>query len=220
MIDFAKSRRMMVDCQLRTVDVHDVDVLSAFDVVGREHFLIPGRDHLAYIDQDVPSFDDGDARLLLAPMTVGRCVQALEVKAGERVLDVAGGRGYAAAIMATLGGIVTALESTPAHAAAARAALDAAGIAGVSTVSGPLEAGWRAGAPYGAILVNGAVEVAPKALLDQLADGGRLVCVEGVGRSARATLHVHAGRALSHRVLFDAAAPILGPFRAAPAFVF
>ena len=223
MLDFAKARRMMVDSQLRTFDVNDLAVLAAFDEVPRERFVPPGRESLAYMDQDLPVAEDvngAERRFMLSHMVLARMIQALELKPGDKVLDVAPGLGYSSAVLARLGCSVIALEADEDLAAQLRRRLAAAGVEGAIVGSGPLEHGYPDAAPYDAILVNGAVETRPDALLRQLADRGRLVCVEGRGRSARATLTVRSGDAYGSRPLFDAAAPPLAAFRAEPGFVF
>ena len=101
----------------------------------------PGGEDLAYIDQDILVSDGAERRYMLSPMILGRMIQALAIEAGERVLDVACGRGYASAVFHELGAQVTALESDEALAAAARQSLSAAGAAGVTVVTGPLDAG-------------------------------------------------------------------------------
>ena len=218
MLDYAQARRLMVDCQLRTYDVTDAALLAAFDAVPREAFVAPGHEPFAYADRDVPASADG-ARQALAPMVLARLIQALAVRPGQRVLDVAGGLGYAAAIMARLGADVRGLEASEALAAEAGRRLAEAGHP-VTVHAGPLEAGFAADAPYDAILLNGAVEARPDALVAQLREGGRLACVIGRGRSAKATLFVRGGETAGARSLFDAAAPLLDAFRVEPAFVF
>lgn len=223
MLDFAQARRLMVDGQLRTFDVHDIPLLAAMDEIPREHFVPAGRENLAYIDQDIPVSDgsgDAERRFMLKPMILARMIQALGVEPGDAALDVACGLGYASAVLARLGAQVVALESSETSAAAARERLAALGIAGVTTVSGPLQDGWRELGPYTVILVNGLVEVRPQLLLDQLADGGRLVCVERRGRTGRAVLYVRSGDSFGSRSIFDAGAPVLPAFRAEPGFVF
>jgi protein-L-isoaspartate(D-aspartate) O-methyltransferase len=220
MVDFAQARRIMVDGQLRTFDVNDIPLLDAMDTVPRELFVLPGREELAYIDQDVLVGDGAERRYMLSPMILGRLVQALGIEAGDRILDVACGRGYASAVFSELGAQVTALESDDALAGAARQSLSAAGASNVTVVTGPLEQGHQGNAPYDAILINGAVEVRPEALLQQLAEGGRLACVKGRGRAARATLYVRTGDAIGERALFEAAAPLLAPFVQVPGFTF
>jgi protein-L-isoaspartate(D-aspartate) O-methyltransferase len=220
MVDFTQARRMMVDSQLRTFDVNDIPLLDAMDTVPRERFVLPGREELAYMDQHILVSDGDERRFMLSPMIAARMIQALGIEAGDRVLDVAAGRGYTSAVFAELGARVTALESDETLAEAARQSLAAAGVTGVEVEAGPLDGGCARNAPYDAILVNGAVEVRPEALLRQLAEGGRLVCVKGQGRAARATLHVRTGDAIGERSLFDAAAPLLAPFALKPSFTF
>ena len=217
MLDYAQARRLMVDCQLRTFDVNDNAVLDAFDAVPREAFVPKGREPFAYIDQCVRlGGTPGDARVLPAPMALARMIQALKLRAGVSVLDVGTGYGYGAAVMAHLGATVTALEALPDLVAAARERL-----AGKATVvEGPLAAGAPAQGPFDAILVNGRVEVRPQALLDQLKDGGRLACVLGPDRGAKATLFVRAGDAFGSRPQFDASMPALAAFAAPAGFTF
>lgn len=217
MLDYAQARRLMVDCQLRTFDVNDNAVLDAFDSVPRERFVPQGREGFAYIDQTLRfGGTAAEARCLPAPMVLARMIQALALKPGARALDVAGGYGYAAALMARLGVAATVLEPVAELAAGARERL--AGEAEV--VEGALEAGHPAGAPYDAVLINGRIEVRPQTLLDQLADGGRLVCVFGLERAAKATLFVRAGDAFGSRPIFDAALPALAAFAEETGFSF
>ena len=220
MVDFTQARRMMVDSQLRTFDVNDIPLLDAMDSVPRECFVLPGREELAYIDQDIPVGGVDDRRYMLSPMILGRMIQALEIGRGEKVLDVACGRGYSSAVLAELGAAVTALESDEGLVSTARECLAKAGATSVAVKCGALERGCAENAPYDAILINGAVETRPDDLLRQLAQGGRLVCVKGRGRSGRATLYVRSGDAFGEHALFDAAAPVLSPFQTAAGFTF
>ena len=223
MLDFAQARRMMVDGQLRTFDVNDLPLLAAIDDVPRERFVHEDRVGFAYIDQDIPVSDGLDVperRFMLAPMVLGRLIQALGIQKGDKVLDLACGLGYSSAVITRLGASVVALEASETLADAARVRLGQCGIENVKTVAGPLDKGFAEQAPYNAILINGAVEVKPQGLLEQLAGGGRLACIEGRGRAARAKLYVRSGNAFGARSLFDAAAPVLMAFRAEPGFVF
>ena len=122
MQDFALARRMMVDGQVRTFDVHALPVLAAMDAVPRERFVAAGRESLAYSDQDVPVSDGitgAERRFMLKPMVLGRLLQALDVRRGEKALDVACGLGYTSAVLAELGADVVGLEESADLAAAA-----------------------------------------------------------------------------------------------------
>jgi protein-L-isoaspartate(D-aspartate) O-methyltransferase len=220
MVDFAQARRMMVDSQLRTFDVNDVRLLDAMESIPRELFVLPGRESLAYIDQNIPVSNGTEQRFMLSPMVLARMIQALEVVPGLKVLDVACGLGYTSAVLADLGATVVAIDSDQSLVAAARERLASAAIHNVQLVTGPLDRGCVDAAPFGAILINGAVDAKPESLLDQLADGGRLVCIQGRGRSAKATLYIRTGATFGLRNLFDAAAPVLAAFESEAGFVF
>ena len=141
-LDFARMRRMMVDGQIRTFDITDSALLDRMDHVPREKFLPAEQAALAYSDARLVLKAGAVSRPLLTPMTLARMVQALRLRPGDRVLDVAGANGYSAAVVAGLAGSVVALESEPAFSAAARAIFAEAGVANVTVATGPLAAGW------------------------------------------------------------------------------
>ena len=212
----ANERRMMVDCQLRTYDITDRAVLAAFDAVPREAFVAPGAAGFAYADRDVPALGRPD-RVVIAPMVLARMIQALRIAPGARALDVAGGAGYGAAILRELGAAVTAIESAwPAVAVA-----PLAGKGGVNAcIKGDIAEGWPANAPYDAILLHGAIEAEPGALIAQLRDGGRLVCGESSGDWGRIVCYERLGSSFRKRNVVDAQLPALAEFAAKPVFVF
>lgn len=160
----------MVSNQLRTNNVSDPRIVAAMEAVARERFVPAERAALAYVDVPIPL---GNGRALNAPLATARLIAESGVKAGEKVLLVGAATGYAAALLSELGAQVTALESDDALLAAAKAALGKS--PSVTLVSGPLAAGWRKGAPYDVILVDGAIEAVPAALSAQLAAGGRML---------------------------------------------
>ena len=219
MTDFAAARRMMVDGQVRTADVTDQRLIAAMMELPRERFVPERGAALAYLDLDAPvTQQSGEGRRLLKPMVLAKLIQLAAVSETDRVLDVGCATGYSTALLAGLAGTVVGLEEDPALARIAQDAL--AGRAKAKIVTGPLVAGWSAGGPYDAILLQGATEIAPQALLRQLKDGGRLVCVLGRGRSGKAMLYRMIGGVVSGRAAFDAAAPLLPGFAKPPAFVF
>jgi protein-L-isoaspartate(D-aspartate) O-methyltransferase len=220
----AQQRRHMIDGQIRTFDVNDYALLDVLGELARELFLPAPLRPFAYTDFPLKAGGNED-REYLVPMVLARLIQAAAVRRGMRVLDVAGGTGYSAAIFAKLGAQVIALESDLALVEQARANFAALAVPGVVAVGGPLAVGYEQGAPFDVILVNGAFEERPALLFAQLRDGGRLLGVEmptpnRPARSAKATLFLRAGTAVTSRPLFDACAPILAAFRKAPEFVF
>jgi protein-L-isoaspartate(D-aspartate) O-methyltransferase len=220
-MNVVEARNRMVDGQVRTADVTDLRILAAMLELPRERFVPPGQADLAYTDLDIPLGTEapGSApRRLMRPRNLAKLVQAADIAATDRVLDVGCATGYGAAVLARLAADVTALDEDRALTTLAAKAL--ADCPNVTVMAGPLAGGVPGRAPYDVIVVEGATEVPPRALFEQLGAGGRLVCVEGRGLSGRAMLYVCAGGAVSGRSVFDAAAPLLPGFAAAPAFVF
>ena len=219
MTDFAAARRNMVDGQVRTADVTDLRLIAAMLEVPREAFVSPAKAALAYLDLDLPVGEGAaGARRLIKPMVLAKLMQAADLSGTDRVLDVGCATGYAAALLARVAGQVVALEQDAALAQAARASL--AALPNVGVQSGPLTEGWPQGAPYDAILLEGATEFVPQALFRQLKEGGRLVCVLGSGPGAKAMLYRRSGDDTGGRAVFDAAAPLLPGFVKPPEFAF
>jgi protein-L-isoaspartate(D-aspartate) O-methyltransferase len=216
-------RRTMVDRQLRTFDVTNVDVLEAVLATPREPFLDGELDSLVYSDASLFAAGAKSRRALLAPMFVARALQLAEVRTGDAVLDVAGGPGYSAAIAARLAGSVTALEDDDGFVTRAAKAFADLGLHNARAVKGDLAQG-AGDSHYDVILVNGAVETRPEALLARLADGGRLLAVEaGAGGSrgaSRFVLYTRSGATFGVRPLFGATADVLPAFAAPREFVF
>jgi protein-L-isoaspartate(D-aspartate) O-methyltransferase len=218
MPDFATARRSMVDTQLRTYDVTSHRVLAAFEAVPREVFLPSNLADLAYADGAFAAEAGSVRRVMLQPMVLGRLLQALAVEPGETALDCAGGSGYGAALLSTLGARVTAVEEGDTMTALMRDALSRGRIAGIDVRSGDLASAAGATGPFDVILVHGAVEIEPTGLLALLGEGGRLGVVIGTGRAGRAVVYSKAGGVIGQRVVFDASVPPLAAFRQAPAF--
>ena len=215
MTDFVSARRHMVDGQIRTTDVTDLRVIAAMLEVPRERFMPPASASLAYLDLDVPV---GATRQLLRPMVLAKLLQAAELEASDRVLDVGCATGYSAAVLGRIVGQVVALEQDAGLAKAASDALSSQ--TNVDVVSGALAAGWAQGAPYDVVVLEGATEVMPQALCQQLKDGGRLVCVQGSGPGCKAMLYRRSGAEVGNRPVFDASAALLPGFGKTPVFAF
>jgi len=221
MVDFAQARRMMVEGQVRTSDVTDLALIDAMLAVPRERFVPADQEKLAYLDLDLPvgQAPGQGSRRMLKPMVLAKLIQAAELQPTDVVLDVACATGYTAAVLARLAARVTALEEDAALAAVAKRALSDLAPGNVAVVTGPLTAGWLAGAPYDVILLEGATEIVPRSLFSQLRDGGRLLCVEG-RNPGKAMVYRSVAGDVTGRPIFDAAAPLLPGFVEPPAFVF
>jgi protein-L-isoaspartate(D-aspartate) O-methyltransferase len=215
--DLAAQRLQMVNGQLRVTDVNDLDLLSAFLEVPREAFIAPEQARFAYRDGDQPSLGSG-VRRLLAPVVLARLLQAALVNPGDRALDVGGGAGYGAAILARLGAKVTALESDPGTVAAARKCLT--NTPEIEILEGDLANGAKGRGPFDVIVIEGAFETEPDALLAELGENGRLVGIEAGSRAQSAVLIERRAGGLSRRVLFETGAASLEAFRRAPDFAF
>lgn len=163
-------RQAMVSNQLRTNAVSDSRVVAAMGRVPREVYLPLTVAGLAYRDTALPL---GAGRAANVPIATGRLLNEAKVAPTDMVLLVGAAGGYTAAVLAELAAKVVALESDAALLAIATRAL--AGNDRVTVVSGALEQGHAAGAPYDLIVIDGAISHVPQALIDQLAVGGRLV---------------------------------------------
>ena len=219
MPDRSAERRLMVDGQIRTFDVTDLDVIDRFLAVPRENFVEAGQGALAYSDAPL-KLSGSPARTLLAPMILARMIQNAEIRARDRVLDLAGGLGYGAAILSGLATEVVAVESGAARVAQSAAALAALGCGNVRVEDGAVAAG--AAGPFDVILLNGGYAANIEPLLALLADGGRMIAIRTLtgGSLGQVTRHESTRGIVGSRPLFDARAPVIEGFAAAPAFAF
>lgn len=219
MTDFSIARRNMIDGQLRPNRVTNDLLLSAIADLPRERFLPESLKSVAYADDDVPV---GGGRYLMEPMVLARLIQTLQPAASDKAMVVASGRGYGAALLARLVKHVVSVESDPALAVSAQQITRELGIENIQQVVGRMEAGAAATAPYDVVLIEGAVREVPQAILDQLAEGGRLGTVIAGESGALGVAHlvVKEGGVASSRPLFDAGTPLLPGFAPPPRFTF
>jgi protein-L-isoaspartate(D-aspartate) O-methyltransferase len=218
---FDVARTKMVENQLRANKVVDLRLTDAMRAVPRENFVPAALRGVAYADEDLLM---AEGRWLMEPMLFGRLAQLAEIGPGDLVLDVGAGMGYGAAILAKLGSAVIALEVNATLAAGAVEALatlvDGSGDT-VVVQNGPLQDGWTGQAPYDVIVCEGAIARRPDGLLDQLADGGRLVAMQVTSNGVqRGVVYQKRGGRVASRAVFDGATPVLPGFEAEPAFVF
>jgi len=175
-LPFESERRAMIDSQLRRRGIRDTRVLDAMFKVPRHEFVAAGLVNKAYDDRPLPI---GESETISQPYMVAAMTEAARVQPGDRVLEVGAGSGYQAAILAHLGAKVYAIERNPNLVEAARLRLSGLGYA-VELIRGDGTEGYAPGAPYQVIIVTAASPPKiPPPLLEQLADGGRLVIPVG-----------------------------------------
>jgi protein-L-isoaspartate(D-aspartate) O-methyltransferase len=184
--DLATARKNMVDCQVRTQDVTDYAVLDAMRAIPREAFAPADKTYMAYADAEI---EYAPGRWLLRPRDIGKLLQAVRPRPGERAAAIAAP--YAAAVLEAMGLIVTPIT-----------AIDRGGDIG------------QAEGGYDVMICEGAVARAPRSWLSALAVGGRLGVVERDGPVGRATLYLRSAAATGSRVLFDSTPPVLAGFEA------
>jgi protein-L-isoaspartate(D-aspartate) O-methyltransferase len=223
MTDTRLQRLNMVESQVRTSDVTDRRILKAMMEIPREAFVPAALAPIAYMDESIAvsaKSNGAGGRQLLAPRTLAKLIQLAQVDEKSSVLDVGCATGYSTAVLAMIAKQVVGLEADSGLAEAASAALRKLGIANAKVVCGPLADGVVSEAPFDAIILNGAVEVIPGALREQLKDGGRLVAVAVEGPLSRAQVTLRSGKAFDTRSAFEAPAAVLPGFQAPAGFVF
>ncbi len=217
-LQYETARHAMVVSQLRPNRVTDEAVVEALDSIPREIFVPAALRGVAYMDEDIPL---GNGRYLMEPLTFARLLQEAQISAADTVLDIGCATGYSSAVLGRLAGSVIGLEEDKELAEKATANLARIGCDNVAIVEGRLEAGLPRQAPFDVILLEGEVEEVPRALLDQLADGGRLLAViEQAGKLGEAVLYLNTAGVISHRALFEAAIQPLPGFRRKREFLF
>ncbi|MGE5722550.1 MAG: protein-L-isoaspartate O-methyltransferase family protein [Sphingomonadales bacterium] len=212
--DFEHMRRAMVASQLRTTGVNDPRVLAAMGTVPRERFVPQDRIAAAYADTTVSL---GNGRELNSPMSLGKLLTECAPLETDRALLIGAATGYSAAVLVRLVQSLVAVEEDPELAARARENLAGTEVA---LVEGPLVKGHKRGAPYDLIVIDGAVEFVPDAIIDQLADGGRLaagIVEQGVQRLA---IGRRAGEGFGMAAFADVASAVLPGFVKPRAFSF
>ena len=173
---FDLARERMVDNQIMVRGVQDPDVIKAMRTVPR-HLFVPAefRDQ-AYSDTPLPI---GEGQTISQPYIVAYMTEALELKPGDRVLEVGTGSGYQAAILAELAGEVYTIEIIPVLGSRAEKTLEEMGYENVWVRVGDGYKGWPEKAPFDAVIVTCAPEEIPRTLVEQLKEGGRIIIPVG-----------------------------------------
>lgn len=174
--DFAQQREQMVETQLESRDIQSERVLEAMKKVPRHLFMPASVRQYAYVDSPVPI---GKGQTISQPYIVGLMTQTVDPKPGDRALEVGTGSGYQAAVLGELVQEVFSIEIIPDLAERAEKVLAESGYDNVEVRQGDGYQGWPEKAPFDIILITAAPEEIPQPLIDQLAEGGRLVVPVG-----------------------------------------
>src|SRR4030043_669357 len=174
--DLKAMREKMVETQIKARGVKDPRVLSALLKVERHHFVPEEHLNSAYSDQPLPI---GKGQTISQPYIVALMTELLELKGGEKVLEVGTGSGYQAAILAELAKEVYTIEIIESLASTAKKRLSELGYQNIRVKAGDGYLGWPEAAPFDAIIITAAPDPIPKPLLDQLREGGRMVIPVG-----------------------------------------
>jgi protein-L-isoaspartate(D-aspartate) O-methyltransferase len=215
MPDFATRRTMMVDTQVRPSDVTKFPIIDAMLSLPREDFVPAAQREAAYIGENL---ELGQSRVILEPRTLAKMLDALDVGPSELVLDVGAALGYSSAVMARMAEMVIGVEEDEALATEAQEALVNAGIDNVIIHQAALTDGAPEHGPYDVIVVQGGVGQLPKALEDQLKDGGRIACLFVKGALGEVRVGRKQNGTVTWRMAFNAGAPVLPGFESASVF--
>ena len=180
MVDFQAAREEMV--RFLRAEIQDERVLAAFARVPRERFLPPELQPYAYEDRALPI---SHGQTISQPLMVAMMTQALRLTGEEKALEVGTGSGYQAAVLSLLAREVVTVERIPQLTGSARQRLLALGYHNVRVEQAGETLGWPQGAPYDAIIVTAGAPDVPRSLIDQLAEGGRMVAPVGDRRLQR-----------------------------------
>lgn len=205
----------MVDTQVRPSDVTKFPIIEAMLAVPREEYVPSAQREAAYIGENL-SIAPG--RVLLEARSLAKLLDTLDVGPHDLVLDLGCGLGYSAAVVARLAEAVVAVEEDAALASEAQHLLSSQGVDNAAVIAGPLALGAPKHGPYDVILMQGAVETVPDALLAQLKDGGRIGAIFMEGRLGVARVGHMSGGKVTWRYAFNAAAPVLAGFEKDRAF--
>jgi protein-L-isoaspartate(D-aspartate) O-methyltransferase len=209
MTDFAARRTMMVDTQVRPSDVTKFPIIDAMLSVPREVYVPRDQREAAYVGENLQI---APGRVMLEPRSFGKLLDALDVHAGDLVLDLGCGLGYSTAVVARMAEAVVAVEDDESMAAEAQSRLSEEGADNAAVITGPLSEGAAKHGPYDVIIIQGGVETLPETLIAQLKEGGRIGCIFMEGGLGVARIgHKHL-TGLTWRYAFNATAPVLQGF--------
>jgi len=217
-MDMERARFNMVEQQIRPWDVLNDKVLDLLFKVRRENFVPESYKKLAFADMQIPL---GNGEVMLEPKLEARILQELELRDGDRVLEVGTGSGYMTALLAHFAAHVYSVEIVPELAEEAQRKLESRGIENVTVETGDAARGWDRHGPYDVIVITGSLPVLPEAFQQSLKVGGRLFAIVGEAPAMRAELVTRVSAdAFRREDLFETCVPPLRNVLTPSRFVF
>ncbi|WP_244592993.1 protein-L-isoaspartate(D-aspartate) O-methyltransferase [Pukyongia salina] len=180
--DYSERREKMVRSQLESRGIRDKVTLDAMRKVPRHLFVPENAKEKAYIDAPLTI---GEGQTISQPFIVGFMTEQLKLKPTDRVLEIGTGSGYQAAILAEIVSEVYTIEIIESLGNNAASRLQSLGYDNVEVKIGDGYLGWPEKSPFDAIIITAGIDHIPQPLIDQLAEGGRLIVPEGPRRSTR-----------------------------------
>ncbi|MBT5294518.1 MAG: protein-L-isoaspartate O-methyltransferase [Octadecabacter sp.] len=217
MANYQTRRNLMVDTQVRPSDVTKFPIIEALLAIPREEYVPDEKRDAAYVGENIAI---GGGRVLLEPRTLAKMLDALDVQPSDVVLDLGCGLGYSTAVLAQLSDFVVAVEDDGARAAEAQEILSSQGVDNAAVFEAPLADGAAKNGPYDVIILQGAVETVPDALLDQIKEGGRIAAIFAEGALGVVRVGRKIDGTVNWRMSFNAGAPVLPGFAKVEAFTF
>jgi protein-L-isoaspartate(D-aspartate) O-methyltransferase len=210
MTDRYEGQRRALIGTMQERGIRDLNVLRAFDTIHRHEFVPETMRHQAYHDAPVPI---GFGQTASQPSLQGLYMQVLDLKPTHKVLEVGTGCGFQTAVLAQLADRVYSVERIRELAVRAREKLDELRISNVAILVGDGTIGWSRYAPYDAILVAAGGPEVPRPLMEQLAEGGRMLIPVGSRTTQRLMLVERRGDAFEQREVTECTfVPLLGRF--------
>ena len=196
----------MIEQQIRPWNVLAMQTLNALNRIRREDFVPPEYRHLAFADVRIPL---GDGEVMLEPKVSARMLEALELGAGDKVLEVGTGSGYLTALLASVSAQVTTVEIDARLFAQAQRNLAMGAIDNITVENGDAHAGWGEPGQFNAVLISGSLPKITDSWVAALADGGRLVGIEGCLPVMEVVRLTKTDGVVSRESLFETVAPRL-----------
>lgn len=207
----------MVDTQVRPSDVTKFPIIEALLSVPREDYVPDDKRDAAYIGENIAI---GGGRVLLEPRTLAKMLDALDVQPSDVVLDLGCGLGYSTAVLAQLADFVVSVEDDADRTEEAQQILSSHGVDNAAVFEAPLAEGAAKNGPYDVIILQGAVETVPDALLAQIKEGGRIAAIFAEGALGVVRVGRKIDGTVNWRMSFNAGAPVLPGFAKDAAFTF